>query len=226
MEFFSDLFYFLLELSKSLNFLNLGLIVFCFSLLFSAFSISLKTAIFGYPKLSVALLILHIILPLILYGLSVIDCLYGTNKMGSLSNCFLYLFILISAITGLYATFFALAERNLKKISANDITVTLDKLVAKIEEVNGDNLIKLKTEKLGAKKPRVDDNINYYRLQEYIYKIKSKDLSPIERSTLKTCENTILHYKNTFMTEKMRRDLCDCFLSIIKLHAKYCCVKK
>ncbi len=223
--FFNRLAEFFITLSLNIDYLKIELAFFSFSAIVSSFSVNLKTTIYGYPKISSALLVIYFLVPLILYFMSVTNFMSGGEYFSGFAEIYLYLVVQYVAITGLYAAFYCLAEVNYGKRRKNfgEVTATLDQAIANIMEEEADDApIRMQTEKMGCKKPRFEDNVNFQKAEVMFDLLKSKDLSPIERATVKVCENTVKHYKNSIITDDARIKLCNAFLTLVKLYAKYC----
>lgn len=145
-----------------------------------------------------------------------------------LTTC-LTLFI---AITGLYAAFLALRvitfKRRLRK-RTDDCCVAFAFPVAKIEEVDlfpavQKEVSKLSLYKLGYKKPRLDDDIDYRKVDFFIKEIDKKNLTSLERASLNVCKRTADKFRFDFARDErdvMRDEISDAFSIIIKLYAKY-----
>lgn len=224
-DFFARISELFITLSLNVDYIKIGIAFFCLSLVVSSFSVNLKTAVYGYPKVSSGLLVIYFLAPLILYFMAVTNHLKGGEYFGSFAEIYLYLVVLYVAITGLYAAFYCLAEANYGKRNKNlgEVTASLDRAIAILSEEEVDDApVKMQTEKMGCKKPRFDDNVNFQKAELMFDVLKSKDLSPIERATLKVCETTVKHYKNTVITDKTRLELSNAFITLVKLYAKYC----
>lgn len=249
----------LLQIAKCTDYIKIGVIICLVSVTLSSFSVSIKTAVYGYPKVSGGVLILYFLISLFIYALAVIDCIYGNKYFQNLGYAFIYLVAVIFSITGLYAAFYHFAEKNYnKKVrKKEELCVAFSKALATVEEVildikNGteetfdnnvcdDNdfygkdylsatkrreddknipIYKLKTEKLCYKKPRLDDDINYRKVEKYFEDLLKENLSPIEKATLKVLYAKIKSYKNVELTDQIRLELCDAFTSFIKIRSK------
>lgn len=136
--------------------------------------------------------------------------------------------ILFMAITGLYAAFSALCVVNLKrrfKKRTDDYCAAFTCAVAKIEEVDIEpssqkEVSKLSLYKLGYKKPRLDDDIDYRKVDLFINEIDKKNLTSIERASLNVCKRTVDRSRFE-CTRSSRAEIADAFSIIVKLHAKY-----
>ncbi len=254
---FDAAFNYLLQIAKNTDYIKIGVIICLVSVTLSSFSVSIKTAVYGYPKVSGGILILYFLIPLSIYALAVIDCIYGNKYFQNLGYAFIYLVAVICSITGLYAAFYHFAEKNYnKKVQKKEeLCVAFSKALATVEEVildmkNGaeetfDNYVcddndfydkdylsiaskddknipiyKLKTEKLCYKKPRLDDDINFRKVEKYFEDLLKADLSPIEKATLKVLYAKIKSYKTVELTDQIRLELCDAFTSFIKIRSK------
>lgn len=251
-------FNYLLQIAKNTDYIKVALIICLVSVMVSSFSVSIKTAVYGYPKVSGCILVLYFLTPLAIYALAVIDCIYGNKYFQNLGYAFIYLVAVICAITGLYAVFYHFAEKNYnKKARKNkELCVAISKALATVEEVildikNGEEIAlnndynnrdfydkdylriakrekddknvpiyKLKTEKLGYKKPRLDDDINFRKAEKYFEELLKQNLSPIEKTTLKVLYTKIKNYKNVEFTDQIHLELCDAFTSFIKIRSK------
>lgn len=139
----------------------------------------------------------------------------------------IYLTLFI-AITGLYAAFLTLRVINLKRRlrkKTDDCCVAFASAVAKIEEVDlfpsiQKEVSKLSLYKLGYKKPRLDDDIDYRKADLFINEIDKQNLTSIERASLNVCKRTADKFRFDF-THCERDEISDAFSIIIKLHAKY-----
>lgn len=134
---FDGAFNYLLQIAKSTDYIKVALIIFLVSVTLSSFSVSIKTAVYGYPKVSVGVLILYFLIPLSIYALAVIDCIYGNKYFQNLGYAFIYLVAVICAITGLYTAFYHFAEKNYnKKVGKKEeLCVAFSKALATVEEV-------------------------------------------------------------------------------------------
>lgn len=256
-------FNYLLVIAEKIDYIKAGFIICLVSVLLSSFSVSVKTAVYGYPKVSGTILFTYFIIALAVYLFAVIDCLYGDKYFENLGYAFIYLVVLICSITGLYAVFYRFAEKNYNKKEKRkkELCVAFSRALATVEEVDldikksahadtedcfdneffGENetkdiykreieprkntktyfqTLKLKTEKLGGKKPRHDDNINYAKAIAYFDELLKEDLSPIEKATLKVLSGKIKKYKTVEFSDQIRAELSDAFSSYIKIRAK------
>lgn len=129
-----------------------------------------------------------------------------------LSNC---------AIIGLYVALFKIFNK--KRALKLGLAFTKLTKLAKIDEEPSlcYNPIKITTQKLGDTKPRYDQNINFWRVENYISNLKQLKLSPIDSSTLLICQNKLKHYKNTLFSDESVKELNYVFMTIIKLYSKY-----
>lgn len=136
--------------------------------------------------------------------------------------------ILFIAITGLYAAFLTLHyisfQRRLRK-RTDDYCVAFTSAVAKIEEVDIEpslqkEVSKLSLHKLGYKKPRLDDDIDYRKVDLFVNEIDKQNLTSIERASLNVCKRT-LDRGRFDCARDIRGEISDAFSIIIKLHAKY-----
>lgn len=252
-------FNYFLQIAKNTDYIKVALIICLVSVTVSSFSVSIKTAVYGYPKVSGGVLILYFLIPLAIYALAVIDCIYGNKYFQNLGYAFIYLVAVICSITGLYAAFYHFAEKNYNKKARkkDELCVAFAKALATVEEVilditngmevalnNNDYvekdfydkdylgiaerekdgkyipIYKLRTEKLGYKKPRLDDDINFRKAEKYFEELLKQNLSPIEKATLKVLYTKIKNYKNVEFTDQIRLELCDAFTSFIKIRSK------
>ncbi len=224
-NFFNRLPEFFITICLSVDYIKAAILFFGLAAVISSFSVNLKTAVYGYPKVSAGLLIVYFLLPLVLYFMAVTSRVNGGEYFSNFAEIYLYLVVLYVAITGLYAIFYYIAEVNYGKREKNfgEVTASLDRAIATLVEEEADDApIRMQTEKMGCKKPRFEDNVNFRKAEAMFDLLKSKDLSPIERATLKVCENTVKHYKNTVISDDARIKLCNAFLTLVKLYAKYC----
>lgn len=220
MDYFNRFVELFIKISFSFDYLTVAILLFVFSAVTSGFSVNLKTAVYGYPKISYLLIFTYFSASFILYLLAITNLFNGGSYFNSELEPFIYYIITFCAIIGLYALFYRLAEANYTQRDKcfDEITVALSPIAEISEEPCA---LSLKTEKMGVKRPRFDDSINYLKAEEFFDLLKTKDLSPIEKATLSVCENTVKHYKNTLLNDWARNDLNNAFLTIVKLYAKY-----
>ncbi len=206
----------------SIDVIKLSVLVFFISLVTSSFSVCLTTSVYGYPKPRLRLIILYFLESLFCYAVALADFISIGKIFTHPSRAFMYFIIVIVAITGLYAVFLKIAESlcdNFKPFK--ELTYTNLKRIAEVseEEEKSYGVSRVLTEKSGVKRQRYDDGINYYKLQKLIDELNRCNLSPIEKATLNKCESSINRYKNTMITDISRRELCEAFLSLVKICA-------
>lgn len=192
--------------------------------------ITLTGLIFGIVKKSRTSFficsLLNLFPSLIIFSVAFLDADNGKMYFSDSLTCYVAFILTNVAITGLYEGFYEFLRAKQPENYAHEICVYCDNPLAVIDEINLDNkpcktVTKLSTEKLGSKKPRLDDAINYYEITKYLDYLNTLDLSVIEKVTLYTSENVFKKYKNVNLKEWERIELSDALMTIIKLYLKY-----
>lgn len=136
---------------------------------------------------------------------------------------------LIAEVFGSLVLLFVLTRNPLRKARKkilNDCCVSSICKIAKIEEVDLQSesqkeVSSLRLYKIGYKKPRHDDDIDYRNLKILIDRIEEKDLTAIERASFNVCKSTL--FSDIYKTAPVnRKEFSDALIIIIKLYAKYC----
>lgn len=137
--------------------------------------------------------------------------------------------LLIVEVLGSLFLLFSIAK-NFSKIKKkeilNDCCVSSIGKIAKIEEVDlscdkQKEVSAFKLYKIGYKKPRLDDNVDYRNLKILIARIEEKSLTAIERASFNVCKSTLFCNLRQPSTIN-REEFSDALTVIIKLYAKYC----
>lgn len=192
--------------------------------------ITLTGLIFGAAKKSrtpfFICSLLNLLPSLVIFLVAFLDANNGKNRFNDLLSCYLSFILINVAITGLYEGFYEFLSVKSSPNYTPEICVYYDKSLAVIDEVDLEKqsrktVAKLSTEKLGSKKPRLDDALDYYEVTKYLDYLNSLDLSVVEKATLYTSENVIKRCKNTSVKERERIELSDALSTIIKLYLKY-----
>ncbi len=178
------------------------------------------------PKISVFAAIMHFAIVISVYVFAVKDTL--GDKIYFKSKWAAYAFFIIEnlAITGLYAGILYLFNALKTDIKlTKELCVSSSLPIAVIDEVEiggkYSDAEKIETGKLGSKKQRLDDSIDYFAVKKYIETLHTKNLSIIEKATLFTCENTFKRYKNIAVSDAFRRELSDALSTLFKLYSKH-----
>lgn len=141
-------------------------------------------------------------------------------------NFFVFLIVEVFGSLFLFLVLTRNPLRKTRKKILNDCCVSSVYKIAKIEEVDLPNDVQkevssLPLYKIGYKKPRVDDSIDYRNLKILIDRIEEKDLTAIERASFNVCKSTILSDIHKTAPDN-RKEFSDALIIIIKLYAKYC----
>lgn len=170
--------------------------------------------------------LLNLLPSLIIFSVAIFDDSITQSRFKNPLSAYLIFIIINVAITGLYEGLYIFLSVKSNVNCAPEICVYYDNPLAVIDEVDLEKRSrktagKLTTEKLGSKKPRLDDALDYYEVTKYLDYLNSLDLSVIEKATLYTSENVIKRCKNTNVKERERIELSDALSTIIKLYLKY-----
>lgn len=204
-----------------------SVIKFCIAVIFV---VTLTGLIFGAVKKSrtpfFICSLLNLLPSLVIFLVAFLDANNGKNRFNDLLSCYISFILINVTITGLYEGFYEFLSVKSSPNYTPEICVYYDNPLAVIAEVDLDKqsrktVTKLSTEKLGSKKPRLDDALDYYEVTKYLDYLNSLDLSVIEKATLYTSENVIKRCKNTSVKERERIELSDALSTIIKLYLKY-----
>lgn len=212
--------------AKSLNYYELfKWTIILFSVL-SVLSVTITALVYGYPKIKAWLIVFWVLAGIALYYLAQLGFKNGGTYFESSRHLVRAVLLTFGVIIGLYAAFFVfvllicIARWHTKE----EVTATLCPSIAEIEEfpLDKNNLpvLKLKTDKLCIKKPRLDDRVNYFKLEEYIKELKQKPVPPVTLAEIEFCERVVKHLKNTILTDVTRYELNEALSSLIKIGAK------
>lgn len=224
MDILDILFEYLTNFLVEINFINLALIIIGVSAFFSSFSVCIKTAIYGHPKISGVLIFNFFVTFLVILFIGYIDLYYGRQYFKTINQIIIYAIIVFVVITGIYAGFYNFAKSLFVSTKINDVTATLCSPIANVDEVviqDDGKVLKVKTGKMGVKKPRLDDDLNYFNIEKLLKDINSQQLTPVDGARLKVYEKTIKHYKNVVLTDDGRREINNTLLNLVKLKSKY-----
>ncbi len=219
-------------LSSVTNFAALAILLSLIGLILSVFSVSVKTAVFGFPKISGFLLFIYFVAGLAVFSLSFSDYQWGGGKVfPSLASAIIYSAVLTASLYLSYALFYAFGafvahrgdERRLcmEKTAATkaQAVAILDEAQIPTELLKG-TALKISTDKMGTLKPRLDDKINFAKALNAAESLSKTTLTNLERATLNRALRVIKHCKNTELTEISRRTLNTAFEEIVKLSAR------
>ena len=190
-------------------------------------SILVSAIVYGYPRIKKGLLFLWLILGVALYYIATLNYKLGGKYFESLGACLKPVLLTFGAIIGLYAGFYLilLLFSLVRRRNIGEVTASLCNKLAFVEELpilsRGKEPLKVKTTKLCVKRPRLDDRVNFFKLEEYIKLLKSKPTPPSELAEIEFCERVIKHLKNTLLNEKTRTELNEAMQTLIKIGAKF-----
>lgn len=221
--------YFVVDLSNKINYRYLGLF-----LIVSACLCLFVTFIFNenhYETKGYNVKALFNIVSFIVCFFATVNYFYGNKNFKSISELLLNYILINMSITGLYRLFLLLHyKRNRLIFSKIGLCVSYDNAIAYVEEftiADENRLYKEKsvqsipTEKMYSRKNRVDDFINITAFYKILDEVKSCKTSAIDKAILNVCDITARDCKNTVIDADSRRKLSECFLTVIRLHAKY-----
>lgn len=203
--------------------LTVSLLVAAFVIILSSFIQIQKNK---SPRISVFAAVMHFAIVLSVYAFAINDAFKGKIYFKNRWAAYVFFIIENIAITGLYAgILYFLNAFKTDKTLKKELCVSSSLPIAVIDEVEiegkGSNAEKIPTSKLGGRKQRLDDSIDYFAVKRYIETLYSKNLSIIEKATLFTCENTLKRYKNIDVTDAFRQELSDALSTLFKLYSKY-----
>lgn len=214
--------------SSTVSYYGLSLATVIIFTVLSLGCITIRTVIYGRPAISFKLLSAAFFVCGALSFLGGVD-VYNKGAFFKTLYGPLWMFIInFVAITVLYAGFyhFAVLHVTAKRLLKGEATALLSTPVARIDEVplyfeEDRDPVAIATQKLGSVKPRLDDKIDFFKVESIIKGLYKRELSPIDRATVEFCERTVRHGKNAIMTERLRRDLNEAFAELIKICARY-----
>ena len=185
-------------------------------------SILISAIVYGYPRVKKSILFLWVISGVGLYYLGWLNFSLGGAIFINLNAILKAVFLTFGAIIGLYVGFYLLvllicfAWWRTKK----EVTASLCTPLAVIEELPKLDEVKVKTSKLCVKKPRLDDKVNFFKLEEYITLLKSKPTPAVLLAEIEFCERVIKHLKNTILNDKTRLQLNEVMQTLVKIGAQ------
>lgn len=238
-DLFKDVFDFSVRLSDNIDFIIVGAITVLATSLIDGAYVVIGAATEKKPRFSKVLPSLYFLATVYLYVFAIINYRFGGRYFGGYAQAFVYFVVLNVAIAGLYAGFLFIAaviydkhyirsyEVGATKDSPlavlDEVQINEDVLAQKTEEgfVKADGATMVITDKLGSRKPRLDDEINYFRLQGIIDALLSSELSPIEKASVNMHLKTMRYYKNTVITADSRKKINDALSGIVKIYAAH-----